>query len=66
MAKKTMAKEQVRLGLIGINGRGRLSRYWHAPDGDSIVTAAADISQYNLDQFRQYGGWHGLLACRTA
>ena len=50
-----MAKEQVRLGLIGINGRGRLSRYWHAPDGDSIVTAAADISQYNLDQFRQYG-----------
>ena len=50
-----MSKEQLRIGIIGINGRGRLSRFWHDPSGRSIVTAAADISQYNLDQFRQYG-----------
>ncbi len=54
-----MAKKQVRLGLIGINGRGRLSRYWHEPDGDSIVTAAAANHGTRhlpdlLDIFRKY------------
>ncbi len=65
-----MKDTQLRIGIIGINGRGRLSRYWHDPDGKSIVAAAADISQYNLDQFRQYGNadafctldYHELLA----
>ena len=42
----------VRIGIIGINGRGRLSRYWHHPGGKSIVAGAADLSTRNLEDFR--------------
>jgi len=50
-----MRQTQLRIGIVGINGRGRLSRFWHQPEGRSIVTGAADISQDNLDRFREYG-----------
>ncbi len=45
--------EQLRIGVIGIGGlRGGLKRHWHHPDGRSIVVAGADISEQELDKFR--------------
>lgn len=50
-----MRDTQLRIGIIGINGRGRLSRYWHQPEGRSVVVGAADIVPEYLDDFRRYG-----------
>jgi len=43
---------QLRLGIIGIAGRGRMHMFWHKPNGRSIVAGAADIRQENLDEFK--------------
>ncbi len=46
-------KRQVRIGLIGVSGRGSLSKHWHQPQGRSIVVAGADIHQPFLDEFKK-------------
>ena len=52
-----MALTQLRIGMIGVSGRGGLWRTWHQPDGRSVVVAGADISQEKLDQFAdRHGG----------
>ena len=48
-----MNDTQLRIGIIGINGRGTLSRYWHQPEGRSVVAGAADIREENLHVFRE-------------
>lgn len=45
--------EQVRIGVIGVSGRGGIARYWHNPQGRSVVVAGADISTKNLDHFKE-------------
>jgi len=35
---------QIRIGLIGVTGRGGIARHWHQPEGRSVVVAGADIS----------------------
>ena len=45
--------DQVRIGVIGCSGRGRLSKHWHNPNGNSIVTAAADIRPEALEEFKR-------------
>lgn len=50
-----MNTQQLRIGIIGINGRGRISRFFHNPDGRSVVVGAADLSQKFLDDFKEYG-----------
>jgi predicted dehydrogenase len=44
---------QVRIGVIGVTGRGGLARHWHDPKGRSIVVAGVDIAQEALDTLRQ-------------
>ncbi|CDN42261.1 MULTISPECIES: Gfo/Idh/MocA family protein [unclassified Paenibacillus] len=44
--------KQVRIGMIGVGGRGYLAGCWHQPDGRSVVTAGADISMERLEEFR--------------
>ena len=34
--------KQVRIGIIGVTGRGTLYEHWHNPDGESVVTGGAD------------------------
>ena len=34
---------QIRIGVIGVSGRGGLARNWHDPDGRSRLVAGADI-----------------------
>lgn len=43
---------QLRIGMVGVTGRGGLSKLWHDPEGRSIVPAGMDVSQTALDYFR--------------
>ncbi|NLE99970.1 MAG: Gfo/Idh/MocA family oxidoreductase [Anaerolineales bacterium] len=48
---------QLRIGMIGVSGRGGLWRHWHAPEGRSVVVAGVDIKPEALEAFRsQHGG----------
>jgi predicted dehydrogenase len=51
-----MSLTQLRIGMIGINGRGGLWRHWHDPQGRSVVVGAADIVPEYLDAFRAEQG----------
>ncbi len=44
--------EQVRIGIIGVGGRGSIAKNWHQPDGKSVVVAGADINDKSLKDFR--------------
>ncbi|MFH1904228.1 MAG: Gfo/Idh/MocA family oxidoreductase [bacterium] len=44
--------KQVRIGVVGVTGRGRLWRHWHNPEGKSIVAGGADISEDALQEFK--------------
>ncbi|WP_257348980.1 Gfo/Idh/MocA family protein [Pseudalkalibacillus decolorationis] len=45
--------KQVRIGLIGAGLRSGIAKYWHDPNGESIVVAAADISTERLETFKE-------------
>ncbi len=46
--------DKLRIGMIGVGGRGCLWRYWHKPQGGrSTVVAGADVSESALAQFSQ-------------
>jgi len=45
--------EQVRIGMIGVSGRGRISELWHQPGGKSFVAGGADINAQHLHDFRR-------------
>ena len=48
---------QLRIGMIGVAGRGGLWRHWHQPDGRSVVVAGADVNPAHLEAFRaEHGG----------
>ncbi|WP_274365568.1 Gfo/Idh/MocA family protein [Paenibacillus thermotolerans] len=44
--------EQVRIGMIGVAGRGGIAQYWHQPKGRSVISAGADINPKFLSDFR--------------
>lgn len=46
----------VRIGMIGLGMRSFLARYWHQPDGRSVITGAADLRPEALEKFRQEFG----------
>jgi len=46
-------KGKVRIGIIGVAGRGGIAKYWHNPEGESIVVAGADINPDHLNEFRK-------------
>lgn len=54
--------DQLRIGMIGVGGRGGLWRHWHQPIGRSIVVAGADISSTALDRFREENGSAPFIA----
>jgi predicted dehydrogenase len=46
--------EQLRIGMIGVDGRGFLWNHWHQPaKGRSVVVAAADINDAALAKFKE-------------
>ncbi|WP_208993230.1 Gfo/Idh/MocA family protein [Dolosigranulum pigrum] len=44
---------QLRLGIVGLGFRSPLVKHWHQPDGDSIITAVADLNQEAIDTFKE-------------
>lgn len=44
--------DQLRIGMIGVSGRGGLAHHWHQPQGRSIVVAGADVNEGFLADFR--------------
>jgi len=44
--------EQVRVGIIGARGRGAIAKYWHNPEGRSVVVGAADVNPEKLEEFK--------------
>jgi predicted dehydrogenase len=45
--------EQIRIGVIGLGWRAGVTKYWHRPDGKSVVVAGADTNPARLDKFRE-------------
>ena len=49
--------KQLRLGMIGVWGRAYyLKDHLHHPDGESVIVAGADISDFALEKFSEYAG----------
>lgn len=51
-----MTTTQLRIGIIGVTGRGGLWRHWHQPDGRSVVVAGADVNPAHLERFKTENG----------
>ncbi|WP_045517070.1 Gfo/Idh/MocA family protein [Neobacillus niacini] len=43
---------QLRIGVIGTGLRSSIARYWHNPEGNSVVVGAADVSLKALEKFK--------------
>ena len=49
--------KQLRLGMIGVWGRAYyLKDHLHRPDGESVIVAGADVSDFALEKFSEYAG----------
>ncbi len=46
-------QKQVRVGIIGLTGRGLMAKNWHHPEGDSIIVAGMDINDETLPAFKK-------------
>ena len=56
-----MVDTQLRMGMIGVSGRGGLWRHWHQPDGRSVVVAGADVNPERLAAFRHEQGGDAFI-----
>ena len=45
--------DKLRIGAIGVQGRGGMAVNWHQPDGRSIVTAGMDVTRDAVDAFKE-------------
>jgi len=45
--------DQLRIGVLGVRGRGGIAKHWHEPEGRSVVVAGMDISDDALEMFRK-------------
>ena len=48
--------KHVRIGVIGVSGRGGLSQKWHDPQGRSSLVAGADVNEKHLAEFKDFCG----------
>lgn len=48
--------EDLRIGVIGVGGRGELARLAHLPGEGSRLVAGADVNPAALEQFKQFAG----------
>ena len=44
--------EQLRMGVIGVGGRGVIAAHWHQAKGRAVVVAGADVSKDALEKFK--------------
>jgi predicted dehydrogenase len=43
---------QLRLGIIGVGHRSYITKFWHKPEGRSIITAVAEIDTEAIKRFK--------------
>lgn len=48
--------DEVRIGIIGVSGRGGIANHWHQPNGKSTIVAGADINEKSLLDFKNKMG----------
>jgi predicted dehydrogenase len=48
--------DKLRIGMIGVSGRGGLWRHWHQPEGRSVVVGGADVNEQFLKDFASANG----------
>jgi len=48
--------DRLRMGVIGLGGRGGLASLWHQPEGRSLVVAGADVNPERIERFRERFG----------
>ncbi len=56
MCAKRAKNSQIRIGVIGVSGRGKLAKSMHQPQGDALVVAGADIHNKFAGEFRETYG----------
>ena len=44
---------QIKVGVIGVTGRGGIAKHWHDPEGRSVVSAGMDTSAEALERFKE-------------
>ena len=44
--------QKLRIGVIGVSGRGTIARYWQEDERAEVV-GGADISEDRLDNFKE-------------
>lgn len=49
-------KRPVRIGVIGVAGRGSLAIHWHQPGGESLVVGGADVNEQHFQEFKKNFG----------
>ncbi len=47
---------KLRIGVIGVTGRGSMAEHWHKPEGRSVVAGGMDVSDKALESFREKYG----------
>jgi len=52
----TGTSDQIRIGVIGIQGRGLLAVNWHQPAGQSVVVAGVDVNESAHAEFKKRFG----------
>jgi predicted dehydrogenase len=57
-----MSETQLRIGMIGVAGRGRLWRHWESRQGRSVVVAGADVNPDHREAFRREHGGNPFIA----
>ena len=45
---------KIRIGIIGVSGRGGLASHWHVPGGKSLVVAGMDPNEGYLSKFKDF------------
>jgi len=56
-----MGKE-IRIGVIGAGGRGRIAWHVHKPENGVYIVAGADIYEDNLNKFKERFGEENVFA----
>lgn len=46
------SQERLRIGVIGVRGRGKIARYWHQSER-AVIVGGADINEKHLEAFRK-------------
>lgn len=53
MNNSTLSRNQIRIGIVGLTGRGIIARHFHKPAGKSVVTAGMDTSDKAFAIFKR-------------